>query len=380
MLIEVTNAPATPGTHALVIGVSRYRFADGPEATPQAAQFGLANLTSAARSASEVAAWLLTEYRNPAAPLATLEVLVSPVEGETLHPELASRLDGQPAPATREAVEVAFNRFRTRCRTNTDNLAFVYVVGHGIQLNKRGAVLLLEDFGTPDRDLLYGALDVVGCRDAMDETGNADHQVWFCDACRQRPDVVRRFETLIGGYRPDEGTGQVAASPIFLASSSRESAFAVPEGTSIFNQALLWALRGGAATGPDGPIDEWHVPTSRLTSVLPQRVRELLADVDENQQVDVTGRVLEVITHRFAEPPEVDVGVTIDPPDLTPAPVPELLFAGGDPQPLDPTWPLAFKTRAGIYLLRTVPDAAGRSGWTSLDARPPACRAEVKVR
>jgi hypothetical protein len=72
MLLEVTAAGTTPAMHAFVVGVSHYPFADGPEATPQGEALGLANLTGAARSASEVAAWLLTEYRNPDTPLGSL--------------------------------------------------------------------------------------------------------------------------------------------------------------------------------------------------------------------------------------------------------------------------------------------------------------------
>lgn len=379
MLIEIPVEAPTPVTHAFVLGVSHYPFADGPQATQQGEQLGLANLTGAARSASEVAAWLLGEYRNPEAPLASVTLLLSPVEGEELHPDVVARLGGEPAPATRDAVEVALHRFRTSCRTSPDNVAVVYVVGHGIQLNKRGAVVLLHDFAAADRDLLHGALDVAGCRDAMDETGNAGHQVWFSDACRQRPEIVKRFESLAGAYRLDEGLGQVEASPLFLAASSREAAFAEAGGTSIFSQALLWALRGAGATGPDALSPEWHVCATQLIRLLPERVRELLSDVPEEQQVDVAGRVLEVVATRFAQPPEVEIEVSMRPPDLDPAPVAELLFNAITRLPVDPVWPLRFRGSAGLYLLRTLPDAAGRCATKVLDVEPPAYHGEIEV-
>ena len=53
MLIEVEGVTSPAVTHALVVGVSHYPFLDGPEATPTGEQLGLANLNSAARSASE---------------------------------------------------------------------------------------------------------------------------------------------------------------------------------------------------------------------------------------------------------------------------------------------------------------------------------------
>jgi Caspase domain len=379
MLIEVAGAGAGAVTHAFVLGVSHYPFADGPDATPEGEQLGLANLSGAARSASEVAAWLLTEYRNPDAPLAGVTLLLSPVEGEELHPEVVARMGGQTAPATREAVSAGLNAFRAACRTSTDNVAFVYVVGHGIQLNKRGAVVLLHDFAAPGRNLLDGALDVAGCRDAMDENGNAGHQVWFSDACRQRPEIVKRFESLAGAYRLDEGLGQVAASPLFLAASSREAAFAESGGTSIFSQALLWALRGAGATGRDAVTAEWHVPATRLIRLLPERVRELLSGLPEEQQVDVTGRVLEMVVQHFAQPPVVDIEVDVSPADLDPPPVPELLFDAVDRQDVDPSWPLRFTGAAGLYLLRLVPDDAGRTATKVLDVEPPAYRGEIAV-
>jgi hypothetical protein len=379
MLLEIAPAGTTPVTHAFVVGVSHYPFADGPDATPQGEALGIANLTGAARSASEVAAWLLTEYRNPDAPLGSLALLLSPTAGEELHPEVVNRMSGQTAAATRDAVEVEFARFRARCRESTDNVAFVYFVGHGIQLNKRGAVVLLHDFATVDRSLLYGAVDVVGCRDAMDEGGGASHQVWFSDACRQRPEIVKKFESITGAFRPDEGNGQAEASPIFLAASSRESAFSVTGGTSIFSQALLWALRGAGATAANGTSAEWHVPATRLINLLPERVRHLLAEVHEEQQVDVTGRVLEVVLQRFAAPPEADLEVTLKPPDLDPPPDAELLFNGMVPQSVTPGWPLRFRGAAGIYLLRLTRDGVGTTAMKTLDVKPPAYEDEIEV-
>jgi len=380
MLLEIPGVGTDPGTHAFIIGVSHYPFVDGPEATPPGAQLGLANLSSAARSASEVAGWLLTEYRNPDAPLASMHLFLSPVEGEQLNADVAARMGGAVAPATRDDVEVAFNQFRETCRRDPDNVAFVYVAGHGIQLNKRGAVVLLHDFAVKDRGLLYGAIDVAGCRDAMDEAGNARRQMWFSDACRQRPEIVKKFEMLTGAYRPDEGLGQVDASPLFLASSTRESAFADVGGTTIFSQALLWALRGAAAAGPDETCDEWHVPATRLINLLPKKVRELLAANPEEQQVDVAGRVLEVVAQRFDAPPDVDIEVMLRPEDAEPIPVAELLFNGNEPRPVDPSWPLRFRGAAGLYSLKvTVAAPLTKNAERLLNVEPPAFRTDVEV-
>jgi hypothetical protein len=324
--IPVPHAGASPGTHALVIGVSDYPFADGPDASSLGKSFELHNLTTAARSASEVAAWLLNEYINPGVPLASLRVLLSPVPGESIHPDIAAHLN-DPAPATRAAVEAELRQFRNDCRQNLQSAAFVYIAGHGIQLNKRGAVVLLHDFGDPEHVAeLQGAIDVVGCHDGMEENEIAQTQIWFCDACRQDPPIAQRFERLEGALTLSEGLGQVSASPLFLASSSRQNAFAEIGGTSIFSQALLWALRGAAAAGPDDHCDKWHVGTTQLIRTLPLTVKNILADYGEDQSVDVTGRVLEMVAQRFTDPPPVDILVNLRPEDAQPPPMAELLF------------------------------------------------------
>ena len=99
-------------------------------------------------------------------------------------------------------------------------------------------------------------------------------------------------------------------------------------------------LRGAGATGADAISEEWYVPATRLINLLPERVRALLAEVPEEQQVDVGGRVLEVVVQRFAAPPEVDIEVTVRPPDLDLLPVPELLFDASVQQQVNPGWPL----------------------------------------
>jgi hypothetical protein len=343
----------------------------------------MANLSSAARSASEVAAWLLGEHHNPEAPLASVRLLLSPVEGEQLNADVLARMGGQTAPATRAAVKTDFTDFKAACATNTDNRAFVYLVGHGIQLNFRGAIVLLEDFATEaEDDLLFGAMDVMRCHDAMQAGGNADRQVWFSDACRQRPEIVKRFESLSGAFAPGNlALGEVSASPVFLSSSSRENAFSDPAGLTIFTEALLWALRGAGAVGKDESCDAWHVSSTRLTIVLPDKVKALARAGGADQSIDLTGKPLDVVVQQFENAPEVDVEVALLPEGLDPAPVAQLLFEGRDPVAVGAGWPLKFRGSAGIYQLTA--NSAGEApkrGTKLFAAQPPSTRDEVEVR
>jgi hypothetical protein len=380
LLIRTSSAGSTTGTHAFIVGVSHYPFADGPDATEWGESSGIANLTGAARSASDVAAWLLEEYNNPDAPLASVRILLSPVEEEDINPVVAALMGDASAPATRSAVETEFFDFREECRRNPQNVGFVYVAGHGVQLNKRGSVVLLQDFAIPRRDFLYGAIDMVGCHDAMDELGNAHHQLWFSDACRQHPDIARRFETLSGAYRPgEEGRGQVDSTPLFMAASTRESAFATVGGTTIFCQALLTGLRGAAATGPkpQAGIYQWHVPVTGLIEYLPAKVNALLAGI-EDQHVDIAGRPCPMVAHQFDAPPEVEIVVNLEPSDAQSVAVPTLTF-GSVPVNVVQSWPLRYRGSAGIYAVAVKANPPFKDGYGDFMALPPAHECKVQV-
>lgn len=377
-MTAVTIAPdtesLTEGLHALVIGVSSYPFADGPESTEFGKAFGIRNLTSAARSASDVAAWLLKEYRNVDMPLASLNVLFSPSKGETLNPVISDVLRGPARAAKRETVEAEILSFRDLCRQDPGGIAFVYIAGHGVQLNTQGAIVLLEDFGVPRHAELYGSVDVRGCHSGFQDDSLSQRQLWFIDACRQFPEEAKKFEAMQGSFALSTVVGRTEASPLFLSSSSRESAFAEVGGTSLFSQALLWALRGAAVTGPTPSCPYWHVRALDLISVLPARVQELVQEHGELQNVEVTGRVLDLIVQRFSDAPPVDLELCIVPPDYAPPPVATLRRSKSAPVELPPgplMWPLHIeKVPAGIYSL-TLELAHGATDPIFFLAKPP---------
>jgi hypothetical protein len=381
VLINGPAVDAPVATHAFIVGVSHYPYADGRHATADGEQSGIQNLTSAARSASEVAEWLLREYSNPDAPLADVSILLSPVEGEAINPHIEKLMGDTRSPATRDAVETAFIKFKRTCRQNPNNVAFVYVAGHGVQINNRGAILLLEDFAVEDREYLYGSIDVVGCHAAMDTPGHPERQLWFSDACRQRPNIARKFETLSGYFTPSVEPGQVDAAPLFLAAGSRDYAFAEVGGCTIFSTALLTALRGAAAIGPTiGRCDQWHVSAARLAYYLPHKVDELLAG-REKQRVDSWRIGSDVIAQRFDDPPGVEIVVHLNPPDAQPVPVATLLFKGLDPRQVDPTWPLRYRGDPGLYELKVDVDPPLTKGVPKMliSAFPPGCEEHVEV-
>ena len=98
------------------------------------------------------------------------------------------------------------------------------------------------------------------------------------------------------------------------------------------------------------------------------------------QTIDPTGRVREMVAHRFTNPPDVDIVVDLTPFDATPIPVAELLFNGEIPLPVDPSWPLRVRGDAGLYELNvTVAPPLTKGAKKLFQALPPGYQHEVTV-
>jgi hypothetical protein len=372
-----------PGTHALVIGVSEYRhFEDGAEPTPQGEEFHMEQLSAAARSASEFARWLLQDYRCQRAPLRSLRVLLSPSPGEQIEPGVADLLAATDHAATRANVQEAVVEFRDACDSHTENVLVVYVAGHGVQLTKHGAIVLLNDFGRPGQIArLEGAIDMAAVHAGMNHPNTARTQFWFVDACRQKPSIARRFESLEGALALDEPNGSTEVSPLFLAATTGTQAFARPGGVTLFNEALMASLGGAAATGPKGgDIDCWHVSVTELIRQLPDEVMALAEAEGAEQSVDVAGKIHEAVVHEFEVTPQVDLRVELLPEHARPVSRGSLKQNAKTVIVENFTdWPLQRQVDAGLYLLNIEADAPFENWDEILNLDPPEMTAEVDV-
>ena len=373
---------ARPGTHALVIGVSDYlHFADGSDPTQDGESFQMEQLSAAARSASEFASWLLNDYRCPSAPLHSIRVLLSPSGGEEIAPGIAHLLNGDFS-ATLANVEAALLEFRQACNSHTDNVLVVYVAGHGVQLTKHGAIVLLSDVGD-DTHLrkLQGAINMEGIHDSMNQPDTARTQFWFVDACRQKPSIARRFESMDGALTLDVPTGSTETSPLFLATATGKEAYARIGGVTLFNEALMWVLNGGVAVGPeDGRIDSWHIPVTELIRRLPDRVRALAVAEDAEQSVDIAGKIHEAVFHEYPRAPKVDLHIELLPEDAKPLSRGTLKHNASRVVVENfADWPMQEQVDAGLYLLNIQSDAPFKNKDEILRLDPPEKTTEVDV-
>lgn len=378
MALVIPDDTSAPGTHALVIGISAYRhLAGGTQPTPAGIETGMQQLRSAARSASDVAQWLQARpYRAPLPPLRSLRVLLSPGEGEVI-------ADGYRDPdalrATRTHVEQALAGFWQVCRAHRDNHAIVYVAGHGIQLNKTGAVLLLEDFAAPERlQRLWGALDLAALQLAFNSAEAPRHQFWFVDACRQLPAVARQFENLLGGALSLDvpRLGSAESSLLLLSAITGTAAYGLPGGRSLFAEALLQTLSDGAAAeGPNDDLpDHWHVSVNGLLATLPKRVREAARLLGREQSLEAAGMPLPAVFHVYPEIPKAQLTVSLQPEaaaasaQLT---LRELRDEGLVPVPTGAGWPNTSTVDAGLYQLEVAAPAPYQAYRKKLSVKPP---------
>lgn len=373
-----------PGTHALVIGVSAYEFLlGGANCSPQGRVLDIGQLSAAARSASEFAAWLMDDYHRTDLPLRSLRVLLSPSPGETIAPSIERLLSGDWR-ATRENVEAMFAGFMAAVGAHKDkNVAIVYVAGHGVQFSSSGAVLLLNDIADPSRvNLFNGAVDMRSMHNAMNNDQTSPQtQFWFVDMCRGAPGIASEYEKLSGVLEFDKHrSSSVRTSPLFLSASSGQSAFARPNHLTLFCEALLRGLREGHAARPEKPRNStWHVSVSSLVDYLPDAVQDLAENENVEQMVEPTGKVVSEVFHECLRPPEVDLTLSIHPSRNSANHTATIEHAGKVLYRDHGVWPINTKVTAGLYTLDFMTLCPPGTAKHCLDLHPPRIAEELPL-
>ncbi|MEM9386736.1 MAG: caspase family protein [Pseudomonadota bacterium] len=379
MVAIVSNPHAVEPVYAFVVGVSRYRHLDDGDAPSNIGQDSrLAQLSSAARSASEFAAWVLANV--PEERLAGLFLNVSPADGETLNPAVSAALGSTPT-ATRDVVETDWDEFYHACAARRDATVYVYAAGHGVQIAKEGAILLLEDFGVPRKPALWAALDLVEMNKTLRSSKSAALQYWFVDCCRERTEAAdysaAQLRQAFVGY--DVLEGECTAAPVFFATLPREQAWARPGGVSLFNEALIKGLDRDAATRPQVQGGDWCVTTGSLAKTLNDYVGKASGNL--RQHVYVAGHVgtTNEVIRTFSEPPPARLTISLNPTQAHSTATADIHQDDKQVVSNADDWPVARDLPAGLYIVqvKAAPDYADTTRSVALD--PPACEREVTL-
>lgn len=290
----VERPVAGAATHAFVVGVGEY-----PNLPPE---LGPRDLSSAAASAVAFADWLEKAYQNPAAPLATLELVLTPGAFPYAGPPVER--------ATIDHIRARFKAFFDAANQSAHNVAIFYFAGHGVA--ESASFLLAEDFDPAHNqaDPWFGAF-------SMDKTYlglgrcQAAVQLIFVEACRTRsPDDFDTPGIDVPGLASPTKNPVQRDAPLVFACEAGQPAYGEPGRPASFTQALLHVLAGAAAEKRAGA---WELGTDHLA-----RVGDVLAvwskhELVPTQYPEVTRSGRSTPLLRFAEPPRVEAIVRPSP-------------------------------------------------------------------
>jgi hypothetical protein len=301
-----------PATHAVVIGVGDYpHLLDGSGALTDK-HGDLRQLSSPPESAFAFARWLLDEFNNPDAPLASLSLLVSDANARAIeHPHLDAPV--VPLPAQSDHVVAALRAWKNLGDSHEQNLMLFFFCGHGVARGLEGMTLLLRDYGAEPAMPMEGAIDFAAFQRGMAQCA-ASYQCFFVDACRQVSDLARNT-TESGRKVIQDDINRPFASDwnyaVLFATVEGEAAYGRRDKPSFYTEELIRGLNGTAANNRNAD-GEWRVSTGDLNAAI-HRGLSLRGPKIRNPAV----RLVEFEFHRPRHAPQVPVVVFCEPPSDT---------------------------------------------------------------
>ena len=313
VILDETAAHAgRPMLHAIVIGVSDYGFLPPPGGPATPGTFGLQKLTAAARSAVDVAQWLRGKQGQLVVPIGSIRLCVAPAVAD----QVGQGPPAGAAGATRLEVVAALREWRAALQP--DDVALFYFAGHGVQRDRSDMVLLCADFADPNDGPLSRSFDLTHVWDGLGRNTTsatiARTQLYFVDACRERPSAFNKFEDMsvpdVWGVPQLQGKDDRRA-PIFYATTPGALAYANPGVATLFSQTLLACLDNEAATLDDDTGD-WQITSKSLERALGHRFRALAGTATE-QECDSDHAIADFVISKLAAPPRCALRFQIDP-------------------------------------------------------------------
>jgi hypothetical protein len=241
----IEAAPEATATHVLIIGVGAY-----PD-LKRTSYSAIEPLGSPPLSATAIADWFLGAVRdtpgrgfhNPAAPLGSVEMLVSPVLTYKRPFGSAETILDTP---NIENIRVAYNTWLDRLGQNANSRGVFYFCGHGL-IDGNDQVVLADDFGCEgNRNLWSRAFNVSKTIQVTIRQAPAT-LFFFIDACMQFSKKLR-FEMGFVPQALDSCGADVSPLTtewaILRGASTGRQAFGPEDGVSRFTNALLKGLSG----------------------------------------------------------------------------------------------------------------------------------------
>ncbi|MDB2439449.1 caspase family protein [Hellea sp.] len=323
--IEGFKKLKTHGVHVLIVGVSHYEHVEGgAQETEKGLDSGLGQLNGCAMSAAKFAQWVLDEHHIPDLPLKSLRVLISPSEGEEV-PEVIKKILPEDHAASLKNIKSAYKGFLKDSRKDKDGMLIVYMCGHGVQIKKDNAHLLLEDFGHSNHDnILEASTSIQGLRDGIKGKHFPQKQFWFADCCQLPSEQAEDYENLFGGFTPDSRRGEVKSDHLFIATAPLSPAWLEQGKQTVFNNSLMCVLEqyGGSSIQDD----YYTIQAGGLSTALQIMINNILEraneGVDEDQKLEQLVQNISVSSltnfHVYKAPPDLPVLMSLQPGEALP--------------------------------------------------------------
>ncbi|WP_293908271.1 P-loop NTPase fold protein [Phenylobacterium sp.] len=245
-------------THALVMGLGAY-----PNLFDNVANYSVG-------SALAFSNWLTDGFSNPAAPLATLDLVLSG------SPTGLGQTPATGQEVTASMMAAAFEAWVARAARRRDNIALLYFCGHTGLSSNREALLFADDVGLSSRVGVIPWREVIRVLDSC----NAERQVLFVDAFLTRRELS-----------PFAAPSQLAPQPrtlplrrgVFLAGAMPDREDGPNDPPSYFSQALMAVVQAPRTASP--------LNLGRLQAELEPRLSTLTAPhkTSQNVHVELTG-------------------------------------------------------------------------------------------
>jgi hypothetical protein len=311
----------SPGTFAVIVGVSRYKNLDGSPAC-----FGLGQLFVSAATALGFFSWLEDRYLRTGSPVAKCWLLLSPTAEEIA---ACNGIGQHIAEPTFANCEKAIQDWKLEMSTlpvgaSAESRSVFFFSGHGLEIIEDRQILLPSDYldpGTPiDR-----ALSTQNISRGVKALSIPLHFI-FVDACRNDHNNLGRYSPLEGTRVLDEPASSAINPdcfvPIFYGSAAGTQAMQPNDpklGLSIFGEALLDGL-SARGLNPDCENGTCCIFLHRLRPFVGARIAEIVRtryNQTSSQRVRVRGdQTEEPITEVPPPPPSPP------PPSLTGPPAP----------------------------------------------------------
>ena len=310
-LFRDADVDGQAATHAIVIGVSEYPHLKNGTGPVAQNHFGLGQLAVSALTAYRFFEWLRDRYEYEQAPIGSVRLLLAPNDEELA--ELPAMVD-QYSPANYHSCERGLNDWKQDLgNAPYSSRSVFFFSGHGLEISHQQQVLLPTDWLNEQRPSLNRSLSTLNLKLGLLPLAIPD-QFFLIDACRngsrQLGGAVVEGAQIFDILPPDQNHDEASSHVMYGTASGAQSwqPAQVGEGLSLFGDALLTAVQGGAPvdTEPDPPVvwfeDVASFTNHQIANLLRQRganVRQTVRvetsftgfiNADVNQMLDVVVR------------------------------------------------------------------------------------------